>query len=175
MRHSTMAAKTDFTPDEWKLLLQSPMIARIAVSAADPSGLIGMLKEGMASARAVLQATADPNADALVKAVAGDFETSEGRRLAPDGVKAAIAGSTTPPDIVAKALDSLKAVSGLLDRKAGADAVPFKTWLVGVAKAVSEAAPEGGFLGFGGTHVSEAEKAMVAQIAAGLGLPAPAA
>jgi hypothetical protein len=118
---------------------------------------------------------ADPNADALVKAVAGDFETSEGRGLAQDGVKAAIAGSTTPPDIVAKALDSLKAVSGLLDRKAGADAVPFKTWLVGVAKAVSEAAPEGGFLGFGGTHVSEAEKATVAQIAAGLGLPAPAA
>jgi hypothetical protein len=169
-----MASKADFTPDEWKLLLQSPIIAGIAVSAADPSGLIGMMKEGMASARAVLQATADPNADALVKAVAGDFETSEGRGLAQDGVKAAIAGATKPTDIVAKALDSLKAVSSLLDRKGGADAVPFKTWLSGVAKAVSEAAPEGGFLGFGGTKVSEAEKATVAQIAATLGVPAPA-
>ena len=43
--------------------------------------------------------------------------------------------------------------------------MPFKTWLAGVAKSVAEAAPEGGFLGFGGTQVSEAEKATVAQIA----------
>ena len=32
-----MAAKTDFTPDQWKLLLQSPLIAGLAVSAAEPS------------------------------------------------------------------------------------------------------------------------------------------
>ena len=78
-----MAAKTDFTPDEWKLLLQSPLVAGIAVSAADPSGLIGMMKESMASARALLAAASDPNADALVKAVAADFETSEGRGARP--------------------------------------------------------------------------------------------
>lgn len=167
-----MAAKTDFTSDEWKLLLQSPMIAGIAVSAADPSGLIGMLKESMASARALLQATA--NADALVKAVAGDFETSEGRGLAQDGVKATITGAKKPADIVAKALETLKAVSALLDSKGGADAIPFKAWLAGVAKLVAEAAPEGGFLGFGGVQVSEAEKATVAQIAVALGVPAPA-
>ena len=47
----------------------------------------------MASARALLQAKADPNADALVKAVAGEFETSEGRGLAQDGVKTAISGA----------------------------------------------------------------------------------
>ena len=51
-----MANKASFTPDEWKELLQSPLLVGIAVSAADPSGLIGMLKESMASARALLQA-----------------------------------------------------------------------------------------------------------------------
>ncbi len=169
-----MAAKTDFTPDEWKLLLQSPLVAGIAISAADPSGLIGMMKESMASARALLTAASDPNADALVKAVASDFETSEGRGLAQDGVKAAIAGAAKPADIVAKAIETLTAAAALIDAKGGADAGPFKTWLAGVAKAVAEAAPEGGFLGFGGTQVSEAEKATVAQIAAALGVPAPA-
>lgn len=167
-------AKTDFTPDEWKLLLQSPLIAGIAVSAADPSGLIGMMKESMASPRALLQAKADPNADALVKAVAGDFETSEGRGLAQDAVKTTIAGSAKPADIVAKALQALSAVSALLASKAPADAAAFKTWLAGVAKTVWEAAPEGGFLGFGGTQVSDAEKATVAQIAPALGVPPPA-
>ena len=89
-----MAGKTDFTPDEWKALLASPMIVGMSVLAADPSGLFGMLKESMASARALVAAKTDPNADALVKAVAADFETSEGRGLAQEGVKAAISGSS---------------------------------------------------------------------------------
>jgi hypothetical protein len=169
-----MATKADFTADEWKLLLQSPLIAGVAISAADPSGLIGMMKESMASARALLQVKTDPNADALVKAVGAEFEMSEGRGLAQEGVKAAITGAKTPAEIVAKAVDSLKATSALLDAKGGIDAGPFKTWLAGVARSVAEAAPEGGFLGFGGTQVSEAEKATVIQIAAALGVPAPA-
>ena len=169
-----MATKTDFTSDEWKLLLQSPLVVAIAVSAADPSGIIGMLKESMASARALLAAKSDPNADALVKAIADDFETSEGRGLAQDGFRATIAGATQPADVAAKAIGSLRAVAALLDAKGGADAVPFKAWLAGVAKSVAEAAPEGGFLGVGGTQVSEAEKATVSGIAAALGVPAPA-
>ena len=76
------------------------------LSAADPSGLIGMIKESMASARALIQAKADPNADALVKTVAGDFETSEGRGLAQDGVKTAISGAKAPAEIVSKAVDA---------------------------------------------------------------------
>ena len=122
-----MATKADFTPDEWKLLLQSPLIAGVAVSAADPSGLIGMMRESMASARALIQAKTDPNADALVKAVAGDFETSEGRGLAQEGVKTMITGAKAPAEIVSKAVDALKAASALLDAKGGLDAAPFKT------------------------------------------------
>jgi hypothetical protein len=125
-----------------------------------------------ASARALVQAKVDPNADALVKAVAG--ETSEGRGLAQDGVKAAVSAAKAPEEIVSKALDSLKAASALLDAKGGADGAPFRTWLAGVAKSVAEAAHEGGFLGFGGTQVSDTEKATVAQIAGALGVPAPA-
>jgi hypothetical protein len=40
-----MADKTNFTKEEWTLLLESPMIAGMAVTAADPSGLWGLLKE----------------------------------------------------------------------------------------------------------------------------------
>lgn len=168
-RGTITATKADFTPDEWKTLVQSPLIVGIAVSAADASGLFGTLKESMASARALLQAKADPNADELVKAVAGDFETSEGRGVAQEGVKTLLAGAK-PADIKARAAASLSAVSTLLAAKAPADALSFRTWLAGVAKAVAEAAPEGGFLGFGGTQVSDAEKATLAEISAALGL-----
>jgi hypothetical protein len=125
-------------------LLQSPLIVGIAVSAADPSGLFGVLKESMASARALLQAKADPNADELVKGVAGDFETSEGRGIAQEGVKAMLGGAKAA-DIKAKAVAELSAVSVLLANKAPADAVASKTWLAGIAKAVAGAAPKAAF------------------------------
>ena len=37
-----MADKSSFTPDEWKVLLQSMIAAGIAVTAAEPSGLWGL-------------------------------------------------------------------------------------------------------------------------------------
>jgi hypothetical protein len=43
-----MADKSNFTKEEWALLLQSPMIAGMAITAADPSGLWGLLKESFA-------------------------------------------------------------------------------------------------------------------------------
>ena len=45
---TTMANKNDFTPEEWAKVLESIMVAGIAVSAADPSGLWGTLKEAAA-------------------------------------------------------------------------------------------------------------------------------
>ena len=40
-----MANKQNFTP-EWSKIVESIMLAGVAVSAAEPSGLWGMLKEG---------------------------------------------------------------------------------------------------------------------------------
>jgi hypothetical protein len=42
-----LVGKSDFTSDEWKTLLESAMMAGIAVTAADPSGLWGKLKESI--------------------------------------------------------------------------------------------------------------------------------
>jgi len=48
-----MSDKSNFTPDEWKLLLESVTMAGVAVSAADPSGLWGLLKESFAEGAAL--------------------------------------------------------------------------------------------------------------------------
>ena len=77
-----MASKTDFTSEEWGRLLSSPMVAGMAITAADPSGVWGLIKEGMASGWAVLKARQDPQKSSLVRAVAEDFATSEGRAAA---------------------------------------------------------------------------------------------
>src|SRR4051794_39028011 len=66
-RMAEMASKASFTPQEWVLLLQSPMMAGIAVSAAEPSGLFGMLQESFATGKLLVQATSDTTANELVK------------------------------------------------------------------------------------------------------------
>jgi hypothetical protein len=166
-----MVTKASFTPEEWKQILQSPMVAGIAVSAAEPSGLFGTLKKGMASARELLAAKSDPSADELIKAVIADFETSEGRTSARDSMKSMFAG-IKPADVKAKAIESLRHVSALLDTKAPADAAAFKTWLRHIAQSVAEAATSGGFLGFGGVAVSDAEKATFSEISTALNVSA---
>jgi hypothetical protein len=162
-----MADKTSFTPEEWVQLLEAPMLAGMAVSAAEPSGLFGMLKESFATGKLLVQATSDADANALVRAVAADYQTADGRKAASEGMKAKLAGAA-PADIKARSLDTLRQVSVLLAAKAPADAAAFKAWLEHISHNVAEAASEGGFLGFGGVQVSEAEKATLAEISAAL-------
>jgi len=72
-----MASKIDFTPEEWTKVLESIMVAVIAVSAADPSGLWGTVKEAAATSSLLAAAKHDPNSNELIKEVIADFETSE--------------------------------------------------------------------------------------------------
>jgi hypothetical protein len=162
-----MASKTTFTAEEWRRLLQSPMIAAMAVTAADPSGLWGTLKEGLAASSALAEAKADAGANELIRAVVADFESPEARTVARDGLREKFAGSK-PEEMKASAVEELHEISGLLDAKAPEDATAFKSWLQAIAERVADASKEGGFLGFGGVQVSDAEKATLADIAGAL-------
>ncbi|RTL85071.1 MAG: hypothetical protein EKK29_12585 [Hyphomicrobiales bacterium] len=168
-----MASKSDFTPVEWKRLVQSPLLAGYAVSAADPSGFIGLLQEGFAAARMVSEARAQPG-DALVKSVAEELSTSGGRADAREGVRTIVQGAGLD-EIKHRALASLGQVAALLDARAGEHAAPFKSWLLDIARTVAQAGLEDTFLGFGGIRMSEKEKATLAEISHILGLEAPAA
>ena len=113
-------------------------------------------------------AKADPHANELVKAAIADFETSEGRAAVQEALKHRFEGAKAA-DVVPRALETLRQASAILDAKAPADAPAFKAWLNAIAAKVAEASKEGGFLGFGGVQVGDAEKATLAEIAAALG------
>jgi hypothetical protein len=166
-----MADKSNFTPDEWKVLLESAAMAGIAVTAAEPHGLWGLLKESFGSANALVQAKMDAGASPLIKAVIVDLETSEGRNIARDDLKQKLT-SGKPSEIKYICVATLRQAGAIVDAKAPGDAAAFKGWLRHVSQSVAEAAPEGGFLGFGGTTVSDAEKATLADISSALNLPA---
>ncbi|MBQ0821202.1 hypothetical protein KBI52_13405 [Microvirga sp. HBU67558] len=163
-----MAGKASFTPEEWARVVASPMVAGMAITAADPSGLWGLLKEAMSGGWALLEAKQGSQQNALVKAVADDITTPETRTAARDRMQAQFKGAQLG-ELKSRAIEELRAVSTLVETKAPEDAAGFKAWLNEVARKAAEAGNEGGFLGFGGVAVSDAEKATLAEIAAALG------
>jgi len=162
-----MANKQSFTPEEWTKILESVMLARMAVSAAEPSGLWGLLKEGVASSSALAAAKSDSGSSELIKAVVAEYETSEGRSSVQEALRKRFSGAK-PADVVQRSLENLREVSGILAAKAPGDAPGFKAWLNTISEKVAEASSEGGFLGIGGVKVSDKEKATLADISKAL-------
>lgn len=162
-----MATKANFTAEEWSRLLSSPMVAGMAITAADPGGIWSLLKESMAGGWALVEARQSIQANSLVKAVAEDFATTEGRTTARTAMQTRFTGAQLNA-VKDAALAELRAVSEILEGKAPEDAAAFKAWLQDVAQKAAEAGTEGGFLGFGGVAVSPSEKATLAEISAAL-------
>ena len=163
-----MVSKAAFTAEEWNQVLGGVFMAGFAVTAADPSGLWGLLKETFASGRALMEAKSSANASELSKAIVSDMETSEGRSAAQAYVKGSLHGAKRE-EIKQRAIDALRSAAAVVDQKAPSDAAAYKAWLLQIANSVAEASKEGGFLGFGGVDVSDAEKATLSEIAAALG------
>ena len=73
--------------------------------------------------------------------------------------------------VLDQVVDDCEAVAALVDERCDErEASAYKRWCVSIARAVAEAAKEGGFLGFGGERVSEGERAMMARIEHALGV-----
>ena len=166
-----MVNKASFTPEEWSRLVASPVVASMAITAADPGGLWSLLQESMSSGWALVEAKQSAQTAPLVKAVVEDITNSETRNAVRTSFQAQFKGSQFA-DVKRKAIDELRAVSGLLDTKAPEEAAAFKAWLLSIAQKSAEAGKEGGFLGFGGVAVSEAEQATLAEISSALGASA---
>jgi hypothetical protein len=172
-----MADRANFTPEEWARVVASPMVATMAITAADPSGLWGLLKESMSGGWSMLDVKKDATANVLAKAVADDMTDATVRSAVREHMQSAFqgagAGGSATVDVKTRAVDELRTVAQLVDAKAPADAPGFKAWLQHVANEAAKAGVEGGFLGFGGVAVSDAEKATLDEIAAALGSSAP--
>jgi hypothetical protein len=159
-----MSGKADFSVDEWDLLRSSPLMASLLVVAASPSGPVGLIQESAAASKMIMQ-TAGTAQTPLLKTLAEDVMQTMTIPKPPPGA--------TPGQVQDAAAEILRRTSELLTRKATPEeANEVKAWLAKVAQATAEAAKEGGFLGFGGTLVSDQEKAALATVNSALGLSA---
>jgi hypothetical protein len=168
-----MASKTSFTPEEWARLAASPMVASLAVTAAEPASLWSLVEESLASSWALVEATQAPKADTLVKALVDEIDDPAMHDTVRRSCEDRYVGSKFR-DVKRSAIEELCAVSALVDKKAPEDAPAFKAWLQQVAKQTAEADKQGSFMVFGADTVRRAEKATLAEIANALGLPGQA-
>jgi hypothetical protein len=160
-----MATKADFTADEWKQIQRAPFMAGLAVVAASPSGPFRVIKEIFAVGKMLAEVKTQGSSNDLLKALVADLETGAREQSAP----AELHGKT-PDQVRSYAIESLREITALIEKKAKPEAQGFNQWLVSVAQKVSEAAKEGGFLGFGGTQVSEQEAATIKELSTALGV-----
>jgi hypothetical protein len=150
-----VANKSDFTAEQWDLLRKAPLFAGMIVMAASPSGPIGVLKESFA-ASAALRNGLDAAQGELTKLLAIDLRQN---------INVHKADSFDPDALRSEALAVCREVSVLLSQKATEqEASEFKTWLLSIAREVAQAAREGGFLGFGGVEITEAEASTIDQL-----------
>jgi hypothetical protein len=159
-----MATREDFTADEWETILQSPTMAGMMVMTAGKSGPIQAVKEMFAVSKALLDADQQGAGGSLVHAIVAAVKAGE-RPGAPAQQPKSIEEART------MALDHIRRTAALVDVKGPPeDAQAFKRWLVDVGQKVAEASKEGGFLGFGGTQVTDEERAAVGELSAALGI-----
>lgn len=150
-----MSYKDKFSQTDWDRIVAAPMLAGIAMTAADPGGLWGAVRESTAAAGGIRSAK---DSGGLTAEIATAYENKDDRSTARNLLLGEVKGKK-PDEIVEAALAELGAVKGLIAAQAPDEAAGFATWIADIAKRVAEAGTEGGFMGFGGEKVSEAEKA----------------
>ena len=137
------------------------------VTAAEPSGLWGLLKESFASGTELAKAKTDPGTNALIKAVVDRFRYDRRTSASRDGLKEKFKDSK-PAEIKDKCIETLHQAAAIIDAKAPGNSAAFKGLAAANQPASGRSSKEGGFLGVGGVPVSEAEKATLTEISSAL-------
>ena len=168
----------NLSEDELQLLAALPQSIGSAVAFAGRSGLFGTGKEMFASGQALMAGVKDYPGNELIQAIVPDpsaadksAELDQARKTrdwAMARMKAK--GITSAEKLTAQTLDDAREAAQLLSSKVDTNtASQYRAWAMGVAEKVAMASTEGGFLGFGGTRLSDDEKAIIAQIKTALG------
>ena len=147
-----MTTKAAFNAEEWSVIANAPFLTAMLVIAADRGGTV---RESMAISRAYASAR-EEHGDGLLREIL----------TTPPAIDPASA-PRTPEDLRREAPSTLREAVGILDRVGTEDEViAYKRFVFSVADKVARAHREGGFLGIGGTEVSEHEQAALDEIAA---------
>ena len=160
-----MLTKNDFSPADWTTIRELPHLVGFATLLAGSSGL-GTVKESMAIAQQILEGQSS-NLGFI-----RDLSNRTEMQAAQISIRETLSGlgSELSSDRM-KSLTLERVANGLsvLGAKASPDEISeYRQWLYAIADKVAKAAKEGGFLGFGGTQVSEGEQKFLNELQSAL-------
>lgn len=166
-----MTTKSDFTPEQWQLLLDVPVMIGMGVMIAGKSGL-GTIKESFAMTREVIDAVEGYADNELIQALVHARIKDKEKSTAESFTGNPYAGAGRE-GLVDAAVEKCEQVCALLrENCTETEALEYKKWSMRIGEKVAMAASEGGFLGFGGVQVSDEEKLALARISQALGIEA---
>jgi hypothetical protein len=149
-----MTGKADFTPEEWKVVLEGPPSAGMVVMTAQRGGTF---RESISMAKAYTGARKEHGESELLDEIASTKPEIDHTRF------------HSVEELKDHCLQRLRDALELLRQKASPEEVEeYRRFVLGLAERVAEAHREG-VLGLSGERVSEAERAAVAEIADALG------
>jgi hypothetical protein len=153
-----MLTKNDFSASDWNTLRDTQYLVGFATVMAGSSGL-GTIKELIALSQGIIQNQAsgvplirELTATSEMQAAEASLKESFGERQAKPS-----------SDMVRRrALEGARSSLAILGPKGSKEEIDaYRQLLYGIADKVAHAAREGGFLGFGGTLVSEGEQSFL--------------
>jgi hypothetical protein len=147
-----MTTKAEFNAEEWAAITTAPALAAMYVSAAERGGT---LRESLSASRAYANARAQDAGELLRDVLSSPPAIDRSGR------------GTVAQDPRSQVPTKLREAVSTLELHAGDDEVnDYKRFVYSIAEAVAHAHREGGFLGIGGTEVSDQEQAALDEIAA---------
>jgi hypothetical protein len=156
-----MTSQRVYSDEEWGLLVGLPESVMMAAIFAENDSVNRTADESGAGLDAI--AAGRDSGSALVRDVALELVTRLGDPETGDLPPVLEIGSRTVDmnDVLGRA----RAATDVLAAKAGpGEAAAYRHWLVGIADQVVNAAKSGGFLGIGGSWVSESERHFVEEL-----------
>ena len=171
-----MSLESRFTQDEIFLLTTTPTQIGTVMAFAEGSGL-GTIKEMFASSKSYIGGLKEyPDNEIITSILPSVTSIKEAMSKSSEMRKKAVSrlkdlDINTTEKLREQLIVDSKEVAKILDDKATPkEAQEYKEWAMEIAEKVAKAAKEGGFLGIGGTRVSDGEKEAFAQIADALGI-----
>jgi hypothetical protein len=153
-----MATKNDFSPADWTTLRDAQYLVGFAMVQAGSSGL-GTVKELLALSQGVIenQASSIP----LIRDLTAMAEMEAAQASLKQSLGGA-QGKPSPESLQQRALDQARSSIAIMEKSGSREEVDsYRRLLYGIGEKVANAAREGGFLGFGGTQVSEGERSFL--------------
>jgi hypothetical protein len=162
-----MSTKAHYSEAEWKAISSAPAAASLFITLGDPNRPTGFAKEALAVGQAIAR-TASGDAPEFVRALAAHVRKKGGLPELPD------VPSGDRAQTQSALLDGLRTAVRAVESQSPGEVEAYKTWLASVTAKVAQPSTACGRVGVGGILVCPAGQEALRQLAAILGVGAPA-